>query len=262
MIADQNPEKSIDLLFDLMQDVPPGVDLTLIGGAALVFYVNIYQDLYPENFEGLGTAGTKDLDFICIKEDAIKCQEHWGGNLIVPEPDNHTPEVAILCIERGGETVQIDFMEGLAGVNPAERALRGRELLVEKGGGALYSINEYMVLLNRVMNVMALRKTDRTTLQQLKQAMAVVKSAIQGLLDEGQPKLAARQAGEILKLAKAGSSGMNLFQQHGIDLIQVVPEDERYPREFKEFVLSSLVRDIRGRRAGIMARTQKQANKT
>ena len=90
-------EKAANTLYALLSDPPPDVDLTLVGGGALILWITFYIQHYPHNFDHNRIPGTKDIDFIALKEDVYKCHEHWGGKLNVPGFNHATPEIAILC---------------------------------------------------------------------------------------------------------------------------------------------------------------------
>ena len=245
-------EKAINTLYNLLANPPPDVDLTLVGGAALILWINFYMEHYPDNFDTDRIAGTKDIDFIALKDDARKCHEHWGGKLIKPGFNHATPEVAILCINPDSkeESVQIDFLQDLVGIPKAD-SLKERELIFGLGeNDNIYFLNEIMVLMNRVMNTLKLSKYQNPhAYDQIHNAMAVVKSAIMAKLDVSEVQEATRLAHRVLDMARKRGIGITLFVKFGIDLLDAVQvEDERYTKEFSTIAQPILLNEVHERR--------------
>ena len=245
-------EKAINTLYNLLADPPPDVDLTLVGGGALILWINLYLEHYPENFDRTRIAGTKDIDFIALKDDVHKCHEHWGGDLIEPSIHHATPELAILCInpETKEKSVQIDFLQDLIGISKA-KLLKAREPIVGFSDKEnIYFLSEIMVLMNRIMNTLRLSKYQNThAYDQIHNALAVVKSAIMAKLDTSDIQGATRLAYRVLDMARKRGVGITLFVEFGIDLLDAIHlEDKRYTKEFTTVAQPILLKEVYGRR--------------
>ena len=245
-------EKAINTLYNLLANPPPDVDLTLVGGGALVLWINFYVEHYPDNFDSTRSAGTKDIDFIALKDDVYKCHKHWGGDLIEPDLDHATPELAILCInpETKEESIQIDFLQDLIGISRA-KSLKAREPVIGFSDKEnIYFLSEIMVLMNRVMNTLRLSKYQNPhAFDQIHNAMSVVKSAIMAKLDTSDVQGATRLAYRVLDMARQRGIGITLFVEFGIDLLDAVHlEDERYTKEFATIAQPILLKEIHERR--------------
>lgn len=245
-------EKAINVLYDLLNNPPPDVDLTLVGGSALILWTNLYREAYPENFEANRIAGTQDIDFITYKDDVLKCHEYWGGNLIVPGMDHATPELAILCVnpESKDESVQIDFLMDLVGIS-RDKSLKGREHIMGFGDNEnIYFLSEIMTLMNRVMNTLLLTRYQNThAFDQIYNAMAVVKSAIMAKLDTNDAQGASRLAYRVLDMARTRRIGVSLFVKFGIDLLDaVIINDDRHVEGFTNIAQPKLLHQLHERR--------------
>lgn len=245
-------EKAINTLYNLLSNPPPDVDLTLVGGGALILWITFYIEQYPDNFDSDRIAGTKDIDFIALKDDVHKCHEHWGGDLFEPGIHHATPEIAILCInpETEAESIQIDFLQDLIGISKA-KSLKAREPVVGFSDKEnIYFLSEIMVLMNRVMNTLRLSKyQNQHAFDQIHNAMSVVKSAIMVKLDTSDVQGATRLAYRVLDMARKRGVGIRLFVEFGIDLLDAVHvEDKRYTKEFITMAQPKLLKEVHERR--------------
>ena len=227
-------EKVPNLLNALIKSTPPDVDLTIIGGSALVFWVAQYVDMYPEYFEER-IAGTKDIDVIGLASDAKKCAKAWGGELHIPGWNDHTPELAIIILKdpAGGENIQMDFLSTIYGVSK-NKALKGR---VPLGDGDIYVLSELMVLYNRLHCTMKLKRYEnQNAIDQLVNSISVMKCAVKVRLDSDDIKGAAQLMSHVLKIAKSRSLGVRVYTKYGVDLTDIIIDDDRLPEKFREEV--------------------------
>lgn len=253
--------KAVNTLYKLLSNPPPDVDLTLVGGGALILWINFYRKHYPDNFNPLTLAGTKDIDFITLKEDVYKCYKHWGGKLSVPNIDHATPEIAILCINPDSENaVEIDFLQDLIGISRTESLKEREPILGFSDIGNIYFLNEMMVLLNRVMNTLSLSKYQNThAYDQIFNAMAVVKSAIMAKFDTDDHKGATRLAHKVLKMAHTRKIGINLYVNFGIDLLNALPTNNaNYTKQFTTIAQPKFLREIDERRKSAIKHLKKR----
>ena len=245
-------EIAAETLQRLLSNPPPDVDLTLVGGGALILWIEHYREHYPGNFDSERIAGTEDIDFIALKVDVLKCEKHWGGVLYQPGFDHATPEIAILSVDaEGGEgSIEIDFLQDLLGIAKNE-SLKGRlPILGFSEKENIYFLSEFMVLKNRVMNTLSLYRYRRANaIDQIYNAMSVVKSAIMAKLDVGDNKGASRMAYKVLDMTRTRRIGIKLFVIFGIDLLDaVVINDERHVAGFTDMAQPKLLKQIYERR--------------
>lgn len=221
-------ESALDILISLIENPPEGVDMTIIGGTALAYWVDQYIELYPECFENR-IAATQDIDLIVRHtDDAKKCHEAWGGKLQTPDIDHHTPELAILTLGSATETVRIDFLTRVHGLKQNEHIKDRTDL-----GNGFHLLSEFIVLLNRIQNVISLNRTGENSIDQLKNAVSVVHAGVKARIEAEEYKSACRLMSAVLKLATR-STGRRLYAYHDVDLLSVVETDQKLPGEFLE----------------------------
>ena len=252
-------ETAADLLYKLLQNPPPDVDLTIVGGSALVFWSQLYISAYPQFFHEDKVVGTQDIDFIGLSKDAEACHHHWGGNLIKPGFNHATPEVAILRLQDNGVDIEIDFLQDLVDL-PRIKALKGRELVEGlPGNQGVYVLSEIMVLLNRVSNTLNLAKYQSDHgLDQIYNAISVVKAAIQARIDVHEYSQAARLAYNVLDLSRKRGLGIELFIKFKIDLLDALIYHDNYPEEFNSIALPALMKEITDRREAKKAHLERR----
>jgi len=252
-------ETAADLLYKLLQDPPPDVDLTIVGGSALVFWSQLYISVYPQFFNENRIVGTQDIDFIGLSKDAEACHKHWGGKLIKPGFGHATPEVAILRLHDSGVDIEIDFLQDLVDL-PRIKALKGRELVEGLSGNqGVYVLSEIMVLINRVSNTLNLAKYQNDhALDQIYNAISIVKAAIQARIDVYEYNQAARLAYNVLDLSRKRGLGVELFIKFDIDLLDALIVHNNFPEEFGLIALPALMEEITERRAAKKAHLERR----
>lgn len=238
---------------DILGNPPPGVDLTLVGGQALVYWTNVYLPLYPKAFPPDAVAHTSDIDFVVQMRSACEeCYRHWGGRLDVPGKDNHTPELGRLVVNEGtNKQIYIDFLDSLFRIErPEINRLRAETHSEDGRFKEFYILSEWGVLLNRINNTIAnSRYRSPQGLKQLKNAVLVHWCRISDLLDAGDVAKAQSETSRLLKKALDSRTGMRIYLDHGIDLLRAAPiDDRRFHRIFIEKGLNPTIKAIEDKR--------------
>lgn len=90
-------------------------DAILVGGQSLTFWVDFFGITIPETDT---PALTQDADVFASKHDATYIAEALQGHLEYPDPDDHTPNTAIVTYSTpDNRTLSVDFMGVLIGLN-------------------------------------------------------------------------------------------------------------------------------------------------
>lgn len=148
----------------LLSDPPPNVDLTMVGGQALVYWTLVYQTRYSKLFPDEVISSTTDVGFVVqLKEACQKCHDYWGGKLYSPGW-NATPEYGYLVIgDEDGDagTLRVDLMKYIFRLDKHE--IRKHRVLVGQDDRYkdMYVLTELRTLLNRVYNAVSLPKYER-----------------------------------------------------------------------------------------------------
>lgn len=226
MVSDNdNVDGFVELAIEIISNPPEGVDLTLVGGQAVIYWTLLYYELYPECFTEENMAATQDVDYVVgAMADCQRCHEHWGGELQVVKSEDMTPELGVITIPVPGEDtpLQIDLLGSLIKLERAEI----KKLRVPFGESTdFYVLSEWGVLLNRLHNTLGLKKYQGSQgIAQLLNAVDIFRASIIHLAATDRPEEARNRVRLLLGLAKS-KDGMNLLVYHGVNLLSAIPED-------------------------------------
>lgn len=233
----------------LINNPPDDVDLTIVGGNALDFWVEVYSETF-DFVKPYLEMKTRDVDFV-IKENASyrACLEHWktllhehveSVDLNVVPIDDSSPEAAHILVtldnlESAESYLLVDFLFDLAGVSQSD-IQKNRVLSHHSKSGRQFILNEYMVLVSRAHNVIKIpSKRTEYGLNQLRAAISINKALMTTLLDSGAKediKEAKHIAKKIFLLSKWQALGIPLYKTYDIDLMDAIPEHLNWPEEF------------------------------
>ena len=255
--------KKIITAEDILQNPPPGVDLTIVGGQALIYWTLSYQQRYPDMFKPEIIGSTYDVDFVVqLKAACEECRRHWGGTLHTPDSTDPTPELGVLTFNDKDHQLRVDLLASLFRFTKKE-ILKHRNPIGKEGTEYehLYVLSEWGVLLNRVFNTISHPKYHHPeSLTQVHNAIRVYHCRLKWLLDDGDIAAAQSECNQLLSLAKMSRVGMRLFLDFGIDLMDAIPlNDERFEPLFVEKGLSSTIEQIQGKRARLQKDRAKRA---
>lgn len=229
---------------DLLQDPPPGVDLTLVGGQALVFWTLTYQTQYPDFFPDHKIGSTYDLDFIVgMPEACDRCYQHWGGKLYKPAKDDPTPELGQLVFNQGDDDqLTVDLLGMLIRLD--RKTIQDKYRVPLRPGipayDSMFILSQWAVLLNRVYNTVDLPKYQKPeAIIQVHNACAIYKSYIQSLIDSGDLKDAQSKISLLLEFALNSKHGIPLFLKHNVDLLDCLPaQTDQFDANFVRYELN------------------------
>ncbi|MEE8058813.1 MAG: hypothetical protein V3T17_13425 [Pseudomonadales bacterium] len=265
-----NTEKVISPI-DLLANPPPGVDLTLVGGQAMIYWTLIYYDKYPQLFPENAVGSTYDVDFIVqMRESCEKCKDHWGGTLYTPAPDNSTPELGVIIFNEGTDAeIQVDLLGSLIRLD--RQQIEKMRSPIDPDNplySSMYVLTEWAVLLNRVYNTVLLsRYQQEEAFVQVRNATAIHHAYILWLLDRDERSLAQSQCHRLLELAKSSQFGMPLYLKFNLDLLNAMPiEDNRFAESFCSKALKPMIDEIQQKRQRLkedrVRRAKEKARKT
>ena len=256
-------EPVITSVLDILTNPPKGVDLTLVGGQALIYWTLFHIESYPELFPDDVISSTYDIDFIVsMKKACEQCHEHWGGELLIPDAEDMTPELGMLIFNKGtDDRLEVDLLQDLFKMSRPD--IHKHRLLIKPDDPdfeMVFVLSEWAVLLNRVNNTVGLSKYQRPeALIQVRNAFSVYHAHILSLLDEGDVGGAQSGCHKLIQLAKNSRLGMPLFLKHGLDVLDAIPvADDRFEAVFKEKALAPGILQVREKQARLQhSRDQK-----
>lgn len=250
---------------EILTSPPPGVDLTLVGGQALVYWTLVYQERYPEVFPDEVISSTTDVDFLLqLKQACEECHKHWGG-VFYDAGWAATPEYGYIVVESedGDEPVRIDLLEYMHGLDRDK--IKKHRTLIGVGGDErykdMYVLTEMGTLLNRVFNTISQKRYTRPeAIVQLHNSLAVVEAGILWRM-ENDINEAQRLIKQVVDYARMSQYGMRIYLEHGIDLLATLPLDNgRFDPKFTEYVLDKGVQAVRDKQKRLTADRARRAS--
>lgn len=239
----------------ILNNPPPGVDLTIVGGQALIYWTLAYQGLFPDAFTDDVITSTYDVDFVVQLKDACEaCYAHWGGRLDLPLADDATPEFGRLVFNSDNEEalLRVDLLGSLFRLD-RNTILKNRQPVSESDSRFknMFVLTEWGVLLNRCFNSLSSSKYRHPEgLQQIRNALVVHHCRIKHLLAQSRVGKAQSETHRLLKLAEQSQIGMRLYFDLGIDLIDGVPQDDdRFRPNFRKNGLEAILKTVSEKRA-------------
>ncbi|MBL4826173.1 MAG: hypothetical protein JKY66_00405 [Spongiibacteraceae bacterium] len=252
---------------DLLTNPPPGVDLTLVGGQAMIYWTLIYCDKYPRLFPEEAVGSTYDVDFIVKMRGSCKtCHDHWGGTLHTPAADDPTPELGVIVFNEGTDKeIHVDLLGSLIRLDRQQiEKMRNPIDPSNPLYDSMFVLTEWAVLLNRVYNTIALsRYQHEEAFVQVRNAIAIHHAYILWLLDKGDTASAQSQCNLLLNFAKTSQYGIPLYLKFNLDLLEAIPiDDKRFVEPFCSKALTPLLAEICEKRHRLRHDSERRAAQT
>jgi hypothetical protein len=200
---------------------------------------------------------SKDLDYFGSREAAEKLARALGGELMVPEFGDATPQTAVVRAIVDGRAVEIDFLSNVLGVAPKSLVDEAVELVVpvrtEGGAGtmAIPVMHPLHCLQSRVANAITLRRNDDTSIRQLNAAPIVLQCYIDELLADGDAREARHTLQALFDYLDRdilGRQAHRVMAEDPARIIDAFRSDKRLDIRFRWFNLRAMSRRIARRR--------------
>lgn len=250
---------------EILTSPPPGVDLTLVGGQALVYWTLVYRQRYPDTFPDEVISSTTDIDFMLqLKQACEECHKHWGGSFY-DAGWGATPEYGYIVVESEDEDepIRIDLLEHMHGID--KDSIKVHRTFVGLGDDErykdMYVLTEMGTLLNRVYNTISQKRYSRPeAIVQLNNSLAIVKAGILWRM-ENDVNEAQRLIEQVVHLAKMSKYGIRVYLDNGIDLLSVLPADQgQFESNFAKYVLGGGVEAVRHKQQRLAADRARRAS--
>lgn len=197
----------------------------LVGGQCLLFWATVFENKGHKNLQ----VATRDIDFIGDKSVVTKLEKLLAVKPSVPGFDDATPELGVFRVPIDGQELVVDVLANIAGLSKHEIEKYTTTFNFE--GRKIQLLSPIGMLKSRVANVTLLRRTDEHSIAQLKSSIRIVNHFLIEILNIGYGS-ARKEIALIMKFADS-RDGINLFNNHGIDILDAIPREHfNYPEEF------------------------------
>ena len=230
-MTDTNNKTGINMtiLKELVGALPAGVQLTVVGGQAMLFWQGYFQAIYPEAIESAVDVafGTQDIDFVVKDYKAVEAiVEAWRPRVAAtvrrPDPDHATPNIAVIEMDIGEEEpIIIDFLDAWAKPNRIKNWYPDLAT-IEMSNRELTVLGVRAVLLSKLGNILVVGRHGEVYAKQVRGAMLLLRLSITKQLDDGD-RQAYRNLLFALELALAPRIGSAMLFKHGVDLLDSIP---------------------------------------
>ena len=224
-----------------------GVQLVVIGGQAVNFWASRYVDRAAE-LRDHAPFTSKDVDFCGTRVSVEESAQRLGGEALLPEPFDATPNAGIVIYRDDGgtkRTLDVVFSPlGLAWDDVWKHSLQV-QVPDDVGHVAFRVLHPYWTMVSRVCNVRVLPPTPRGV-RQLHASVICLREFLRELLDQGDE--ASDHAGNdaafvraVLKLNKRifrfathHRHGRDIYADAGVEPFDAVITDPRLPSAHNE----------------------------
>jgi len=235
-------------------------DAFIIGGQALNFWAWFYQDKEPA-LRCKGPFTSEDIDYFGTKEVARHVAAALGGQLLLPEPDDHTPSTAQIITAIHGKRLVIDFLGAVLGVQNRElrRGVSVLEITAELDGKPakvlIKVLHPLLCLKSRIVSMLhpATRRRDRIARNQAEASLVIVQRFINDALDDADGWKEAHDCFRQLYWYLRSDPYVKMADiALGIDplmILRAFADEARIDRRYRDMQIRMMIANIERRRA-------------
>lgn len=227
----------------------------VVGGQALNLWAERYAGGVPE-LARFRPFTSKDIDYYGHLPAAEKLAETLGGTVRVPDPDDHSPNSAIVVVRLQGKEVVIDFISDVLGVRRGQAARQAMELVVPirandvAGELPIPILHPVHCLQSRVANVSKLGRNDDVARRQLQAAPLVVAGFVDEMLRLGEHREACRTLKMLGQWLEGDGRTAHEIGCDALPVLERFSTDERLDERFRNLTLGGHVNRVVRYRAG------------
>jgi hypothetical protein len=210
--------------------------IVLVGGQAVNFWASYYEARAPE-LAAHAPYASKDIDFMGSRHAVRECARRLGGTAkLATLDDMNTPSTgAVVFVDEGNHTRQIDFLGSVAGLDDADLVETAVPATVDDEHGipiaSFLVLNPVLCLRSRAYNVAYLPgyQTEHAR-SQLRAAIICARQFASDLLaSDPAEALACNEV--FFDIARYGA-GVEVFVLHQIDVLAALVVDPGLPEKF------------------------------
>ncbi len=246
-------KKSPEQILGILSQIPASSETILVGGHAINLWATAYQDRIPE-LENYLPFSSEDLDFIGGKIEAVEFQEKLGGTLSFPKKFSPSPNTAILIAKSGTDSLRIDFLGNVFGLDTEQVASSAVTFSTPKLPGInLKVLNPILCVSGKLKSYTGLPQLGRQDKKHLEIAILIAREYVKEVCTDNKPRDGLKLVERLAKTTKS-EAGLQVWQQDNIDLTNTIPTEtinslttEQWQR-FRQIRLPQLMTEIADKR--------------
>jgi hypothetical protein len=216
------PENLREILIKL-QEV--NLDAVVVGGQAVNLYAYQYYQKSDQLQQYLPFA-SEDLDFYGGKIEAIICQETLGGEVILNRDFDPSPNAGIVLVDYQKQTLRIDFLASVYGLNDAEitgtaLTFLGKDKLENIKLKVLHPI---LCLEGKLRCLRGLPQQNRQDFKHSKILIICVNQFLGEFIAKNQPRTCLKLIERVLDMGLR-EDGLSAWYHHQIAIEDAIPFD-------------------------------------
>lgn len=244
-----------EVVYDLASILQLSDKAFIVGGQALNLWAERYS--HVAQLADYGPYTSKDLDYFGHRQAAQKLADALGGTLSIPKADDHTPQTAIVTATIHGETVEIDFLYHVKGVNPESLQKQAVQLVlsvrVKEETGQLYVpiMHPLHCMQSRLANVVDLGRGTDLARRQLEASSVVLAEYLSERLQEGSAKHVTgvlQSLHQYLITDPTGKKAHHHMRNDPAAILDRFMDDERLDERWRRLMLKGMRDRIHERR--------------
>jgi hypothetical protein len=231
----------------------------IIGGQATNFWAWFFQDKEPD-LKLKGPFTSEDIDYFGSRDVARNVAAALGGELLVPDIDDFTPNTAQIRMSFHGKPLVIDFLGGILGVH--EREIRRGVSVLEVQGEIdgrptivlIKVMHPLLCLKSRIINMVhpSLGRHGTIARTQAEAALIIVRRFIHDTLDDDDHHEAKECFRTLFRYLRSDEYVKVADLKLGLDplnIIRTFVDDKRIDSRYRGRQLKQMVAKIEERRA-------------
>ena len=205
---------------------PEDLDAVVVGGQAVNLWARRYFATEPELEQYLPFA-SEDLDFYGGRLEAAICGEVLGGQTILNQNFDPSPNAGVVMVEREEGRLRIDFLASVFGLSASEIGDTALPLTMNVRQGEsvqLRVLHPVLCLEGKLRSAVGLPQQGRQDLKHLRISLCCVR----GYLKEYLPNASERAGLKVVERVMSNATrddGLNVWLNYGIEIETSIPKE-------------------------------------
>lgn len=244
------------IVYDLAGILDLSDQAFIVGGQALNLWAERYHHV-PE-LAAYGPYTSKDIDYFGYREAAEKLANALGGELRIPDPDDQTPQTAIVHATVAGARIEIDFLDHVLGVDDEQLKRQAIQIIMkvrlEEGIGELHVpiMHPLHCLQSRLANVVTLGRHTELVRNQLEASAITLREFLSEQLNDNKTKHVTSVLQALYRYLTTdivGRKAHKIMKNDPAEILGSFQDDERLDPRWREMSLHSMRQSIERKRS-------------